>query len=196
MKTEIEAKFSDVDPVSLRTKLASAGGHLERSETLMRRKNFDFPDKRLALQQNGWVRVRDEGGKVTMSYKQMENAGLHGTKELSVAASDFVSTCDILLAIGLVPKAYHETKRETWKLGGVEVTIDMWPWVPPCVELEGPDERSVHAAATTLGFDWDAALHGPAHLLYQKYYDVTEPEISYGELTFAVYPGWLREKKK
>ena len=67
MQTEIEAKFLDIDPEALREKLQSIGATLVHSERLMKRKVFDLPDQ--TFQQSGaWVRVRDEGDKITLGH--------------------------------------------------------------------------------------------------------------------------------
>ena len=47
MHTEIEAKFPNIDADALRAKLKEVGAKFEHPETLMRRKVFDFSDKRL-----------------------------------------------------------------------------------------------------------------------------------------------------
>lgn len=47
METEIEAKFPDIDADALRSALKEKGASLEHPEVSMRRKNYDYPDRRL-----------------------------------------------------------------------------------------------------------------------------------------------------
>ncbi len=196
METEIEAKFPDIDPDALRAKLRALGAKMEHPEVMMRRKPFDYPDNRLE-KIGGWVRVRDEGDKITLSYKQLNDRTLHGTKELTVVVNDFEKTCDLMTAIGLEAKSYQETKREKWILDEVEVTIDTWPWIPTLVELEGPTEESVRTVAEQLGFRWENAMHGSVENVYQMHYDFTDSEIDHWErITFVPAPDWLLAKKK
>ena len=196
METEIEAKFPNVDPEVLRAKLGELGAVQEHSEVVMRRKNYDYSDHRLETI-GGWIRVRDEGNKVTMSYKQLNDRTLHGTKEINVTVDDFDKTCAFLEAVGFENKAYQETKREKWVIHNVEVTIDTWPWVPTFVELEGKDEDLLRKTATELGFDWSDAMHGSVETIYQMHYDFTEAEIDRWEsITFIDPPEWLLSKKK
>ncbi|MDP2704373.1 MAG: class IV adenylate cyclase [bacterium] len=196
METEIEAKFLDIDPERLRKKLKTLGAKLIHPERMMTRRTYDTPDKRLR-EVKGWVRVRNEGGKTTLSYKQLNDRTLHGTKEVTVVVDDFEKTCKFLTAIGLVQKAYQETRRGKWMLGDVEVTIDTWPWIPAFVELEGESEKALKKAAKDLGFDWKDAMHGSVETAYQKYYDVTEEEIDgWKKITFSPIPDWLEKKKK
>lgn len=194
METEIEAKFPNIDADALRLMLKEKGAELEHPEVLMRRKTFDDPNRRLK-KVGGWIRVRDEGNKVTLSYKQLNDRTLHGTKEITVVVDDFDKTCSFLEAIGMVAKSYQETKREKWNYKGVEVTIDTWPWVPMFVELEGPTEEVVREVAAGLGFDWINAMHGSVEPIYQMHYDFTEEEIDGWEsITFIDPPDWLLTK--
>jgi len=195
METEIEAKFPDIDAEVLRLKLKKNGAILEHPEILMRRKTFDDPDRRLS-KIGGWIRVRDESNKVTLSYKQLNDRSLHGTKEISIVVNNFDSACQFLKAIGLVEKSYQETKREKWIYKGVEVTIDTWPWVPTFVELEGPTEELVKEVAKDLGLDWNKAMHGSVENIYQMHYDFTDDEIdSWESITFTDPPDWLLKRK-
>jgi len=196
MQTEIEAKFLDINPEKLRGQLKAIGAELIQPERLMRRKVFDFTDD--AMQKMGaWVRVRDEGDKITMSYKRLMDRTLHGTKEITLKVDDFEKACDFLIASGLDMKSYQETKRETWQIGQSEITIDTWPWIPTFVEIESETEEEVKSLAAKLGFDWSDAMHGSVETAYQKYYNVTEPEIDHWEtITFIPVPDWLEIKRK
>jgi adenylate cyclase class 2 len=193
METEIEVKFLDIDPAALRAKLKALGATLVHPEVLMKRKVFDHPTNK----QNDWLRVRDEGDKITMSYKKVIDRTVHGTKEISIEVSDFDDACAILVAAQLTTKAYQETRREKWMLDDAEVTIDTWPWIPTFVEIEAPSEEKLKAAAEKLGLRWGDALYGSVEPAYQKYYDVTEKEIdSWPEILFSSIPDWLLRRKK
>ncbi|MBI2984013.1 MAG: CYTH domain-containing protein [Candidatus Kerfeldbacteria bacterium] len=196
MKTELEAKWLDIDPRDIRTKLRAGGAALVHAEILMRRKNFDYPDKRLE-KIGGWVRVRNEGKKITLSYKQLNDRTLHGTKEVAVIVDDFERTCEFLRDIGLREFAIQETRREAWQLGSAEIVVDSWPWIPPFVEIESPDEPTLRRLAERLGLRWDESLHGSVEIAYQAYYDVTDQEIyNCPAVVFGPVPSWLAAKRK
>ena len=162
----------------------------------MRRRVFDYPDKKLR-KIGGWVRVRDEGDKITLSYKQLLDRTLHGTKEITVIVDDFEATCTFLCSIGLQQISYQETRRELWLLDNCEVTLDTWLWIPPFVEIEGTDEESLKRIVKHLGFDWSQAMYGSVEIVYQKYYDVTKSEVDNCEsITFIPVPLWLDQKRK
>lgn len=196
MQTEIEAKWLDIEPAKIREKLKSLGAKLIQPERLMKRKVFDYSDRRLQAE-GGWVRVRDEGNKVTLSYKQLSDRTLHGTKEVSVVVDSFEKTCDFLTSVGLAPYSYQETKRESWAFNNSEIEIDTWPWIPSFVEIEAKTKNELKKAATALGLDWQKAMHGSVETAYQAYYDVTEEEIdSWEEITFTPVPAELGQKRK
>ena len=198
MKPEIEAKFLNTNHDALRAKLIEIGATRERPMRLMRRKVFDFPDFRLDKQKNAWVRVRDEGDKITMGYKQLNDRSLEGTHEVSVEVDDFDTACAFLESVGMEVKAYQETKRESWRLGAVEIELDEWPWIRPFAEIEGPDEASLRHVAARLGLDWRDVRHGSVEVAYLAEYDVTEHEIDMlAAITFeTALPELLAGKRK
>ena len=197
MKTEIEAKFLNVDVKNVREKLKKVGAVKQYPERLMKRKVFDYPDNKLD-KEDAWVRVRDEGdNKITLSYKKLLDRSLHGTKEITLDVSDFETMCDFLQACGFEIKSYQETKREKWTLEESEITIDTWPWIPTFVEIESATEEEIHKVSNLLGFDWNKALHGSVETAYQDLFDVTEDEIDgWKEIVFTPVPDWLEVKRK
>jgi len=197
MKTEIEAKFLNIDVDKFRLKLKEVGAVLKYPERLMKRKVFDFPDGKLR-REGAWVRVRDEGdGLITLSYKKLVDRTLQGTKEITLNVNNFETMCDFLQACGFDSKSYQETKREKWIIGNSEITIDTWPWIPTFVEIESETEEEIHKISNVLGFEWDKALHGSVETAYQEVFDVTDDEIdSWEEITFIPVPDWLEIKRK
>ena len=193
MEIEIEAKFLDIDPEAMRKQLRDLGATLVYPEVLMKRKVFDHPTNK----QSDWLRVRDEGDKITMSYKQVVDRTVHGTKEITIEVSNFDDACAILAAAQLRPASYQETRREKWILGNAEVTLDTWPWIPTFVEIEASSEEELKATAQSLGLDWAQALFGSVEPAYQKYYDVTEADVnSWQEIVFSPVPIWLLKQKR
>lgn len=197
MQTEIEAKFLDVDHDALRAKLRALGAVCEQPMRTMFRKGFDFPDRRLRKEKNGWVRIRNEGDKVTMSYKQLDDRGVHGTKEVCLTIDSFEQAEVFLRAIGLAPEVSQETRRESWRLGHIEIELDEWPWTKPYAEIEAHSEQELRDVAEKLGLDWNKVLHGSVEVVYTAEYDVTEDEVnSWPEVSFIPIPEWLEAKRK
>ncbi|HTK39282.1 MAG TPA: class IV adenylate cyclase [Patescibacteria group bacterium] len=168
MQTEIEVKFCNVDIDDLRAKLTAAGATLEQPMRLMRRVAIDSDFMRTG--KDSFLRVRDEGDRVTMTYKQFDELSLVGAKEIEVVVEDFERTVEILAQAGLPSHTYQETRRETWHLGNVEIMIDEWPWLEPYVEIESTTEQAVKDTAAQLGFDWSEAVFGDVMAAYRKQY--------------------------
>lgn len=176
MTIEYEAKFLNVDKHDIRTRLTKAGATLVRPEFLQRRIPFHLPPS--ARRKGSWLRVRDEGDKVTLTLKVQDGDKIEDQKEAEVVVSDFDTTVEILKGIGCEAKSYQETKRELWNLNGAEVTIDEWPFLEPFVEIEGSSEGEVTAAAEKLGFDYRQALFCAPGRLYQLKYGIPEDQIN------------------
>jgi len=121
-------------------------------------------------ERDAFLRVRDEGHRVTMTYKEFANDSVDGAKEHEIVVSDFDETLKLLAAAGLQYDAYQETYRENWRLGDVEIMLDEWPWLDPFIEIEGPDENSIRIAAEVLGLDWQKAVFGGVANAYAEQY--------------------------
>ena len=193
METEIEAKFLDIDKEEIRKKLREIGAELVHEERLMKSKVYEHPTEK----QNDWFRVRDEGDKITLSYKQLLDRTLHGTKEIDVVVNDFDKACSILEKSKLKFVTNQEKRREKWQLSKTEIVIDTWPWIPTFIEIEAPTENEVKSAAEKLGFDWNKAEHGSVETVYMKHFDVTEEEVDdWSDMTFTPVPEWLEKKRR
>jgi adenylate cyclase, class 2 len=169
---EIEAKFLDIDVVDLKTKLEKFGAQFVGSFDY-KRKAYDFPSLPLS-EKHAWVRVRDEGDRVVMTYKQRLEANSEtmrdgGMKEVEVVVSDFNLTDQFLKSIGMIEKFYEENKRERYIFDNVEIDIDTWPMITPYVELEGNSWENVEAVAEKLGFVWSEHLRCSTMQIYKKY---------------------------
>ncbi|MCA0228293.1 class IV adenylate cyclase [Patescibacteria group bacterium] len=167
MKTEIEVKFINITIDAIQQRLLAAGAVCEQPMRLMRRALMETPDM---AAKDAFLRLRDEGNKVTLTYKQHLKTGIEAANEIETTVDDFDATKALLEASGMIFHTYQESRRETWKLGDVEVVIDVWPWMPPYIEIEGDNEASIREAAAILGFSWDEAVFGGVDVVYRMVY--------------------------
>lgn len=169
MKTEIEVKFVDVDIDDMRARLEGAGAVLMQPMRDMRRALIEEPQH---AAENSFIRIRDEGDRVTMAYKRHpkndEDATIDSAREVETTVGDFDATVAIFRASGWHYTTYQESKRETWQLGDVEIVIDEWPWIAPYIEVEADSEQKVREAAAALGFNWDDAVFGSVDVIYRR----------------------------
>ena len=190
IQSEIEATFLDIDKPTLRQKIQSLGGKLLQPETLMRRTIFDSGT-------HSFVRVRDEGNCITMTYKYFADISLSGAKEINLIVNNYNNAVNLVKACGLQIKAHQETLREEWQLDDVELDIDTWPGLPTYVEIEGPSEASVKTAAAKLGFDYKDAQVGAVDQIYHFYYGVSQDEVNNcAEIVFEKLPVFLEGKAR
>ena len=186
MKTEIEVKFLDMDHDDIRAKLRELGGECEQPMRLLRRAIIETPE---LVAKNGYVRVRDEGDKTTVTYKQFDSLAVDGAKEIEIIVSDFDSTVALFDVAGLQQSSFQESKRETWKFGTTEIVLDEWPWLKPYIEIEGESESELRDVAMKLGLDWANAAFGDVMVAYRAQYPyLTDkqtvgriPEVKFGD---------------
>ncbi|MBP6975551.1 MAG: CYTH domain-containing protein [Candidatus Moranbacteria bacterium] len=168
MDIEYEATFPEIDKTTVRERLVRVGAELVKPEFLQKRVVFHLPKGHEVP--GGWLRVRDESDRITLSLKIVDGNRITNQKELLLGVSDFESAVNLLLTLGCIRKSYQETKRELWRIDGVEVTLDEWPFLKPFVEIEGVSEAMVHRVAEKLGFEYDQAVFGAVDVMYMRQY--------------------------
>ena len=169
MDIEYEATFENIDKDEIRKKFKKAGAKLVRPKFLQKRIVFYLPNK----QKHAWLRVRNESGKNTMSLKIIDGDRIQDQKEICLNIDNFAKAVEFLTAIGCEKKGYQETKRELWKLDGVEITIDEWPFLEPFVEVEGKSEQNVKNVCAKIGLNYNKALFCAIGELYKRKYGVS-----------------------
>ena len=191
MNNEIEASFLDVNKDDLREKLKVAGAECIKPEIMMRRTVFDSGP-------HSFARVRDEGDKIVMTYKNFEDEdSIMGVKEVNLIVNNYDDAVKFIAGCGLEQKAVQETYRETWILDGVEITIDTWPWIPTYTEIEGPSEEAVWSVSERLGFKKEDAMFGAVDKIYNHYYGVDMDIVDFETpvINFEIDPPeWVKAK--
>ena len=200
MNTEIEAKFLHVNHEEIRVKLKDAGFVCITPMRLMRRAIIDYADRRLQVGvPNSYIRVRDEGDKVTLTYKQFEALSIDGAKEIEVTTSSFEDTVKIFTEVGLEVVSLQESKRETWKHDTCEVVLDEWPWLDPYIEIEAATETEVRDVASKLSLDWSEAKFGDVMVAYRDQYPYLNETQTVGKVPEVLFdaplPDLLKETK-
>lgn len=177
MNIEYEATFGNIDKEHIRSRLRQSGAHMVQAEFLQKRKVFHPPAGHEIP--GGWLRVRNEGTKITMALKVVKNnATIEDQHECEVKVDNFDEASSLLTSIGCREKSYQENLRERWEMDGVEITIDEWPFLEPLVEIEGISEEAVRMVSDKLGFNYDEAYFGAVDGLYAEKYGIDEEIIN------------------
>lgn len=162
---EYEAKFLSIDVDAVRDQLRAAGTQRAFDKTMFTRLIFEND----AVQGEQWLRLRDEGGKKTLTLKQVSDATtINGTTEIEIEVNDLDKTAELLGALGLRQVRYQQNYREEWQLGDITYDLDTWPDLPTFIEIEGPSEEAVRKAVAALGFDYEQARYGSIDLIYKS----------------------------
>lgn len=168
MQIEYEATFINIDKDEIRARLKTVGATLVKPEFLQKRIVFELPSGHEIP--GGWLRVRDESDKITMSLKIVNGDKIEDQKEICLKIDNYNEGVNFLEAIGAERKAYQESRRELWILDNTEITIDEWPYLEPYVEVEGVSEEIVKSVSEKIGFNYQDALFCSVDILYNKKY--------------------------
>lgn len=91
---EYEATFTGIGKDEARRLFTDKGTVLLRSEFLQKRIVLDLPKKH--TKEKGFLRVRDEGDKITLTHKIVGTGGITDQRETCIVVNDFDNTVDLL----------------------------------------------------------------------------------------------------
>lgn len=197
MEVEYEGRILDINPAEIRKKALALGGRMKAPLTLYRRSVFKLCDV-----ERGFVRVRDEGDKTTMTAKIFKDKDFPQEYELQVKDS-FGNGQAFLRALNLKEKAYHETIREKWhiprRVGGAselcELTIDYIPGLPAYSEIECKSQRDLRRASALLGVKYSDLVFGGYGNVFVHYYGMAARDIN-DEIPQLTFNGARKELKE
>jgi len=164
MKTEFEVKILNINVEEIKKKLECIGAVMVKDRN-MKRYVYDIDPNR----ENYWIRLRDNGEKVTLTVKEIHDETIEGTKEAEVVVGDFDGTHLILNKLGFVARAYQENKRISYVLDDVEIEIDFWPKIPPYIEIEGKSKEDVSKVVKLLGYKMEDTTSKNTDLIYEMH---------------------------
>ena len=177
MNTELEVKILEIDPQEFALALEKAGATKVAATSLQKRYVYDVVPPR----SSAWIRLRDNGRKITLTVKEILSDEIDGTKEIEIEVDSLDQANALLEFLGFKARAYQENRRTSYKLGNVEIEIDEWPHIPAYAEVEGPDEDSIKNVVESLGYSMDKVTSENTEKIYAKYgLDIH----SYSELKF------------
>ena len=130
MPQEYEYAFYNYDKEEIISKIKALGA-VKKGVYLFKVQVFIHPTKK----PGSYIRVRDEGYKITMTYKTYDKKK-EFDDEHEIIINDFNTGVNILLGLGCTKKYYYEKIREIWIMNNIEVVFDSMPGIPEYMEIE------------------------------------------------------------
>jgi adenylate cyclase class 2 len=161
MAHETEVKFKVADFAAVRRRLRRAAATY-LATALQTDAYFDTPDRALRREDRG-LRIRSvrhlrsaaprEDARPLVTYKGPGNGSRRAKvrREVQTRVDDANAAAEILAACGLEMTVSVQKRRASYRLGDCRVELDELPGIGRFVEIEGPGERAIHAAAEVLG---------------------------------------------
>jgi adenylate cyclase class 2 len=139
MNNELELRILDVDVKKVEKKLKSLGATKVGSWNYTRYIYDTNP-----VDENKWIRLRYDGKKTELTYKNYKSNLIDGIEELEIEVSDLEKTKQFLEILGYSYRSVQQNKRIRYMLDDVEIDIDTWPHLNTFVEVEGPSVDKVN----------------------------------------------------
>ena len=172
---EFEAKFLNIDITNIKKKLRENGAKKIHDPLKFYRLIFKRCEEK--GDKPGFVRIRDEGKKITMTTKIFNDKKFPEECEVTINES-FEKGCEFLRAIGIEEKSYQETLREKWTHPLVhEITFDIVPGLPIYMEIDCTSEENLNKLVTLLDLDKSNMKYGSFDKTYTEYYDIPSDTI-------------------
>jgi len=163
MPKEFETKVLDINVNEIEKKLKKLGAKKE-PEVLMKRWVFDIDPSK-----DEWIRLRDEGKKIIISYRYKSGTGISETEEIEVEVANFEKAAKILSKLQFKGKYYQENKRILYTFDDIEFAIDSWPKIPPYLEIESSSEEKVKQGLKLLGLEDKDIGNPPVKDVFSRY---------------------------
>ena len=96
------------------------------------------------------LRLRQQGDKTTLTYKERSSLEIGSTKELETEVKDFDVMAEILQQIPWAVTVYQENKRKVYSWNDIEFCIDTRPHIPTYLEIEAGSKEQVQKALKLL----------------------------------------------
>ena len=191
MPQEFEAKFLDIDINKIKKKLAEIGAKMVHPMKKYVRSVYFMCDRNI----KGYVRIRDEGGKVYLTAKKYSKSAKFPEEfELSIN-QDFNRAMDFFDAIGLVKKAFHESYREKWEHSlAHEITFDTVPGLPTYMEIDCDSKEKLNNLIDLLNLDKSKMRFGAYDKTYNEYYGIPT-EVINDQTPFLTFKNIINEIK-
>lgn len=171
MSQEFETQILEADVMEITNNLRKVGAK-EEDEILQKRWVF-------YIDESSWVRLRQVGKRVEVTYKKRETTGISDTEEVEIVVDSFDESYNLLTKLNFYSnKYYQENKRKKFIYDEIEFTLDTWPKIPTILEIEAKSEEKVHEGLKLLKLSGKDIGHEGLNRIYKRYgielHDISE----------------------
>lgn len=183
---EIEAKFPVKDLQRVRELLAFHRAELLMDKSYEHNILLDTSTNDL-LAENARLRLRKEGSESILTYKrsQKNENGIAYREEIETRIDHFENTRLIFNRLGFLTFFEYEKYRSTYRLAETMVMLDETP-IGFYLEIEGPDEVTIHHTASLLEIDWDQRTDKSYLQVFQEW--AAENGYTGRDMLFSSFP--------
>ena len=164
MPLEYEYRYFNFDKKQI-LKLLEENGGIQKGHYLFRVMIFTHP-----LDKTSVIRIRDEGYRITMTYK--ENTNKEFQNENEVIINNFDEGVNIFLGLGCKKKYYFEKMREIWNISNTEIIFDTSPGLTEIMEIESNTKKELLEKVTLLKLNDVSLIQVQMHNYMKNYLEL------------------------
>lgn len=167
MKTEYELRILNINVTNTISILNKMGAQ-KRFNAYQKRYIYDT----CPPNNNSWIRLRTNGSTTTLTLKKINSNSISGTTEIEICVNDFENTDKFLNELGYFSRSYQENYRIEYFLSNVIIDIDIWPMIPPLLEIEATSEQDVYNTIQLLSFESNDFISMKIGDIYRNIYNI------------------------
>ncbi len=183
---EIEVKFYIQDLGRVEARLRDLGAQLVQPHTLETNTRFDLPDGRFRSEGRVLRLRQDTEARLTYKGAGKKEHGILSREEIEFVVENFEKAKRFLEALGYQKVTFYEKYRTTYELDETEIMLDELPY-GSFVEIEGENDRAIHAMADRLALNWETAVGTSYLALFERVRQIMQ--LSFEDLSFANFAG-------
>ncbi|HDR7663284.1 Adenylate cyclase class IV, CYTH domain [Bacillus wiedmannii] len=125
---------------------------------------------------NKWIRLRRTGNVSTLTIKHIMDGGLERDEiaiqqvtEIEMEIPSIEVGNAILQQMGYAFRNFQEKRRISYIFGNLNIELDMWPMIPPYIEIEGNDKEEIIEMGKLLGYKTEDFLSCNTEEIFKRY---------------------------
>jgi adenylate cyclase class 2 len=118
---------------------------------------------------NSWIRILDDNG-LSLCYKNYKSYKIGGIDEIELKTTGKLEDLKKLLTVlGCKLIAEQHSYESNYEYNGAKIDLEKWPMIPPYLEIEGKNKKSVLDVIKLMGFDKKDSRPITTKMVYKLY---------------------------